>query len=111
MAKLRDAASIGAHLPENPMSFVPGRRMAAGVAVFLSAIVCGCSRPDADAARPAPSSAATAPDDPAPAANDTSELQDWARQATGSTPVRPAQAGSAQASSDALATPVIHTVD
>lgn len=93
------------------MSFVPGRCMAAGVVVLLCAIVCGCSRPDADAARPAPSSTSTALDNPAPAPTDTSELQDWARQATGSTSVRPAQAGSAQASSDALATPVIHTVD
>ncbi|WP_309835431.1 hypothetical protein [Caballeronia sp. LZ065] len=91
------------------MSFVPGRRMAAGFAVFLCAIVCGCSRPDTDVTRPAPSS--TALDDPAPAATDTSELQSWAQQATGNTSRLPAQTGSAQASSDALATPVIHTVD
>ncbi|MDR5759827.1 hypothetical protein [Caballeronia sp. LZ035] len=91
------------------MSFVPGRRMAAGFAVFLSAIVCGCSRPDADVTRPATSPAALDP--PTPATTDTSELQDWAQQATGTTSSRPAQTGSAQASSDALAAPMIHTVD
>ncbi|BAN26936.1 hypothetical protein BRPE64_CCDS08530 [Caballeronia insecticola] len=44
-------------------------------------------------------------------------MQDWAQQATGGDavrpvqPVRPAPADVARASSDALATPVIHTVD
>jgi hypothetical protein len=42
---------------------------------------------------------------------DTSELQNWAEQAAGDASGQPAQAGGAQAASDALATPVIHTVD
>jgi hypothetical protein len=100
------------------MSFVSGcRRVATGCAVFICAIVCGCSGSDADVTRPAPSSSASG--NPAPEAAGTSELQDWARQATGSaggdttrdTSASPAATGSAQAAPDTLATPVIHTVD
>ena len=80
------------------------RAIAARIAVCVCAIVCGCSKTEpsssADTARGASSVS--------PSATATSELQDWAKQATTGDAAQPAIA---RASSEPLATPVIHTVD
>ncbi|WP_321795608.1 hypothetical protein [Caballeronia sp. J97] len=87
-------------------------RRHAVVACFVAcagAIVCGCSKPDAsssssvDASNNAPFAT--------PASGATSELQDWAQQATGGASDRSARPAMARAASEPLATPVIHSVD
>ncbi|MDR5805619.1 hypothetical protein P9250_03195 [Caballeronia sp. LP006] len=73
--------------------------------VGLSA--CGDSN-STDIKPPASVSAASSE---APTTNATSDLEDWAKQATSGAPVQAEQRGIARASSEVLATPVIHTVD
>ncbi|SAL61556.1 hypothetical protein AWB70_05589 [Caballeronia cordobensis] len=75
----------------------------ARIIVCAYAIVCGCSKPES------PSSDTPARSEPSalPATTATSELQDWAKQATDAT----APPAMARAASEPLATPVIHTVD
>ena len=107
MAKLRCAVWICATLPENPMSIVSCRYVSvACFAVCVSAIVCGCSKPDADS----PSPVAVMRSEPSETAA-TSELQDWAKQATAGASDPAARAAVARVASEPLATPVIHTVD
>ncbi|WP_244851240.1 hypothetical protein [Caballeronia sp. SL2Y3] len=94
------------------------RHVAAGIAVFACATVGGCNSNSnhdtaADPAAAAPARTSAQAD---AATAGTSELENWAISATSTGTPRPpralsAQAVSAQASSDALAPPVIHTVD
>ncbi|BBP99650.1 hypothetical protein BSFA1_47790 [Burkholderia sp. SFA1] len=78
----------------------------ARIIVCACAIVCGCSKPES------PSSDTPARSEPSalPATTATSELQDWAKQATDVTDAT-APPAMARAASEPLATPVIHTVD
>ncbi|WP_250537331.1 hypothetical protein [Caballeronia sp. AZ10_KS36] len=96
------------------------RHVAAGIAVFACATVGGCnsnSNSNSDtAADPAAAAPARTSAQADAATAGTSELENWAISATSTGTPRPpralsAQAVSAQASSDALAPPVIHTVD
>lgn len=89
------------------MSIVPSRHViVARFIVCACAIVCACSKPEpessssVDAARSEPSVV--------PA---TSELQDWARQATNGASDQPTRPALARTASEPLAIPVIHTVD
>jgi hypothetical protein len=75
----------------------------ARIAVCACAIVCvsACNKPERSADSAGSASSVS------PSTTATSELQDWAEQATG----QPARAAMARAASESLATPVIHTVD
>ncbi|WP_159834830.1 hypothetical protein [Burkholderia sp. 8Y] len=88
------------------------RHVAAGIVVVACATVGGCnSKDDTAVDRTAAASARASTQDPRPAAAGTSELENWAISATSTDAPRPPPAASAQATSDALALPVIHTVD
>ncbi|SAK84044.1 hypothetical protein AWB78_04186 [Caballeronia calidae] len=92
------------------MSTVPGRHVIVARFILCAcAIVCACGKPDVDAS----SSVAAARIEPSalPATSATSELQDWAKQATGGPSDQTARRAMVRAASEPLATPVIHTVD
>ncbi|SAK67616.1 hypothetical protein AWB75_03249 [Caballeronia catudaia] len=93
------------------MSTVTSRyTIVARIAVCACAIVCGCGQSES------PSSDAAARSEPSalPATSATSELQDWAKEATVSASAAsgtPAQPAMARVAPEPLATPVIHTVE
>ena len=86
--------------------------LVACLVVCASAIVCGCGERDTESSASAGltrdvSSETSATSGPSA----TSELQNWAKQATGGASDEAAQPAIARAASEPLATPVIHTVD
>jgi hypothetical protein len=89
------------------MSIVPSRHaVVACFAVCVCAIVCGCGKQET-ASVPSATPAMSATN----ATEATSELQDWAKQATAGASDPAARAAVARVASEPLATPVIHTVD
>ncbi|WP_061134205.1 hypothetical protein [Caballeronia fortuita] len=82
--------------------------LVACLVVCACAIVCGCGKP-ASATSSSVDATSAAPS----ATGVTSELQDWAKQATGdaSDQILIARPVMARAASEPLATPVIHTAD
>ncbi|SAK66522.1 hypothetical protein AWB76_03851 [Caballeronia temeraria] len=88
------------------MSTVASRHiLVACFVVCVCASVCGCGERAAQTSTPVDAT------NDAPAATQTSELQDWAKQATTRASDQPTQPAMARAASEPLATPVIHTVD
>ncbi|SAK76840.1 hypothetical protein AWB80_04519 [Caballeronia pedi] len=89
------------------MSIVPRRQViVARFIVCACAIVCACSKPETESS----SSVAAARSEPSDISA-TSELQNWARQATDGASDQAARPALARAASEPLAIPVIHTVD
>jgi hypothetical protein len=89
------------------------RRAAAGIVVIACAIVGGCNSSDDTAVdkNPAAATQITTQPDARQATAGRSELEEWAVSATSTGASRSTQSAAAQPSTDALAPPVIHSVD
>jgi hypothetical protein len=87
-------------------------RLLAGIVVCACALLSACGQSRRDESAPTPSASASSNESSQSQALQSNELQDWARQATsGESPRQADHAAVARNTSDALATPVFHTVD
>jgi hypothetical protein len=87
-------------------------RLVAAIVVCACALLNACGQTRHDDTASAPATSASSNESSQSQALQSNELQDWARQATsGESPRQADHAAVARNTSDALATPVIHTVD